>query len=40
LKKADLNEEDAFNSTKWKRVVWTLKNGILPATFVDGDNTG
>jgi len=39
LKKADL-KEDAFNRTKWRRDVWTLKNGVIPATSVDGDNTG
>jgi len=40
LKKVDLNEEDAFNRTKWMRDVWTRKNGVIPATSVDGDNTG
>jgi len=39
-KKTDLNEEDTFNRTKWKRSVWTLNNGVIPATSVDGDNTG
>jgi len=38
LKKAYLNEEDAFNRTKWRRGVWTLKNGVIPITSVDGDN--
>jgi len=40
LKKADLNEGDAFNRTKWRRSVWALKNGVIAASSVDEDNTG
>jgi len=40
LKIADLNEEDAFNCTKWRRGVWTLKIGVIRVTSVDEDNTG
>jgi len=40
LKKVYLKEEDAFNRTKWRKGVWSLKNGVIPATFVDGDNNG
>jgi len=33
-------KEDAFSRTKWIRGVWSLKNGEIPATSVNGDNTG
>jgi len=37
--KVDL-KEDAFNRTKWRRDVWILKNGVIPATCLDGNNIG
>ena len=37
LQKTHLKEEDAFNRNKWRKCVWTYKNGLIPATFIDGD---
>jgi len=37
LKKADL-KKDAFNYTKWRKGIWSLKNGVITATSVDGNN--
>ena len=39
LQKPHLKEEDAFNCTKQRKCVWTFKNGVIPATSVEGDDT-